>query len=105
MELARESNDRHVQEKALFWLGQHAEEEEVLDFLAEVIEEGKDTRLQEKALFALSQAPRHKGVSYLIRFAKDHESFQVRKKAIFYLGQSNDPRAKEVLLEIINQEN
>jgi len=26
----------------------------------------------------------------------------MRKKAIFWLGQSNDPRAKDVLLEIIN---
>jgi len=27
----------------------------------------------------------------------------LRKKAIFWLGQSHDPRARQVLIDIINQ--
>ena len=37
----------------------------------------------------------------LIKVAKTHPSAEVRKKAIFWLGETGDPRALEVLIEII----
>ena len=39
----------------------------------------------------------------LIDIAKNDKDVEMRKKAIFWLGQKNDPRAKQLLMEIINQ--
>ena len=36
------------------------------------------------------------------RSRKSDPDRELRKKAIFWLGQSNDPRVKDFLLEIIN---
>ena len=44
-------------------------------------------------MFALSQLPKEEGVPLLIRVAQSNRNPQVRKQAMFWLGQSNDPRA------------
>jgi hypothetical protein len=38
---------------------------------------------------------------YLERIAKTHQEKEMRKEAIFWLGQMKDPRAKNVLLQIL----
>jgi HEAT repeat protein len=63
--------------------------------------EGGETKIQEQAIFALSQLPGKEGVDELIKVAKTHPDAELRKKAIFWLGASGDPRALEVLVEII----
>ncbi|MBN2091183.1 HEAT repeat domain-containing protein [candidate division KSB1 bacterium] len=35
--------------------------------------------------------------------AKTHPNPEIRKKAIFWLGQSKDPRAIETLVEIVRK--
>ena len=39
----------------------------------------------------------------LIDIAKHEPNAELRKKAVFWLGQSHDPRARQALLDIINQ--
>ena len=39
----------------------------------------------------------------MIDIARHETDRELRKKAVFWLGQSHDPRAAQVLLEIINQ--
>jgi HEAT repeat protein len=52
-------------------------------------------------VFALSQEPRDEGVPALIRIVKSNRSPGVRKKALFWLGQSEDPRALALFEEIL----
>jgi HEAT repeat protein len=66
-----------------------------------MVYEGGETKIQEQAVFALSQLPGNEGVEALIKVAKTHPNAEVRKKAIFWLGETGDPRALEVLIEII----
>ena len=44
-------------------------------------------------MFALQQLPADQGVPLLINVAKNNPDPAVRKKAMFWLGQSRDPRA------------
>ena len=60
-----------------------------------------DEEVQEQIVFAYSQLPDDEGVPKLIQVAKTHPDVDVRKKAIFWLGQSGDARASEVLLELV----
>ena len=52
-------------------------------------------------MFALSQLPKDDGVPRLIQVARTHSNAAVRKQAMFWLGQSNDPRALKFFEEIL----
>ena len=52
-------------------------------------------------MFALSQLPKDEGVPLLIDIARKNTNPVVRKQAIFWLGQSKDPRAIEFFAEIL----
>lgn len=57
--------------------------------------------MKKRAVFALSQLPRDEGVPLLIDVARRHTNPVVRKQAMFWLGQSKDPRALEFFAEIL----
>ena len=60
------------------------------------IENDPDTEVKKKAVFALSQLPKDEGVPLLIQQARTNKNPAVRKQAMFWLGQSKDPRALRV---------
>jgi hypothetical protein len=59
--------------------------------------------VKKKAVFALSQMPKEEGVPKLIDVARTNKNFEVRKQAMFWLGQSNDPRALTFFERILTQ--
>src|SRR5207247_2832274 len=62
--------------------------------LTDLVDDGDlDGDVKEQAVFALSQQPHDAGVPALIRIARTHPEPGVRRKALFWLGQSGDPRA------------
>jgi HEAT repeat protein len=52
-----------------------------------------DEDLKSHAVFVLSQLPNGRGVPSLLEVARSNPSRRVRSKALFWLGQSGDPRA------------
>ena len=56
---------------------------------------------RDAAVFALSQLRGKQGVEPLLTIARTHKDPQVRQKAIFWLGQSGDPRAAQLFREIL----
>ena len=98
--LARKGKDKNIRKKAIFWLGQRAVKR-TAELLGDIIEEDTDFDVQKAAVFALSQHPG--GVDKLIKIAETHRSLSVRKQAIFWLGQSDDPRALDTILGIIKK--
>lgn len=98
VELAKKGKVKEVRKQAIFWLGQRAVSR-TAELLQGVIENDDDIEIQKSAVFALSQHP--DGVSRLINLSKTHRSLTVRKQAIFWLGQSDDPRALDTILSII----
>jgi hypothetical protein len=88
---------------AVFWVSQAAGEAATrgLDSLA--TDEREDRDIREQAVFALSQRPREEGVPALIRIAGTNKDPEVRKKALFWLGQSEDPRALALFEEILTK--
>jgi HEAT repeat protein len=59
--------------------------------------------VREQALFALSQRPRDEGVPALIRIAKTNKAPELRRKALFWLGQSEDPRALALFEDLLTR--
>jgi HEAT repeat protein len=52
-------------------------------------------------VFGLSQLPADEGVPLLIKVAREHRNRELRRDAIFWLGQSRDPRAFDFIVEIL----
>ena len=67
------------------------------------IDNDPDTDVKKKAVFALSQMPKDEGVPKLIEVAKTNRNREVRKQAMFWLGQSNDPRALEFFEQVLSR--
>ena len=102
MRLARnEDRPRDTRKQAVFWLSQAAGDAATagLDTLAR--DNSVDREVREQAVFALSQRPRAEGVPALIRIARTSKDAEVRRKAIFWLGQSDDPRALALFEELL----
>jgi len=90
-----------IRKQAVFWLSQEAGTEATkgLTELAENEREDQDVRKQ--AVFALSQLRNNDGVPTMIRLARTDRDPVIRKQAIFWLGQSGDPRAVAFFEEVL----
>ena len=87
--------------QAIFWLGQAAGAAAMrgLDSLAN--DHRGDLEIRKQAVFALSQRPADEGVPALIHIARTSPQREVRKTALFWLGQSGDPRALALFEELL----
>ncbi len=104
LEIARDENlPRGIRRNAVFWLGQSAGEEATRG-LEEIVDDADaDLKVREHAVFALSQLPDDEAIPTLIRLARSHPSARIRRKALFWLGESGDPRAVALFEEILLQ--
>jgi len=104
LKLARDDHaPTRTRRQSVFWLGQAAGDAATRD-LADLVDDGDlDRDVKEQAVFALSQQPRDAGVPALIRIARTHREPGVRRKALFWLGQSGDPRALAVFEELLTE--
>lgn len=86
---------------AVFWLSQQAGDRVTRELSAFVSENDDDREVRKHAVFALSQRPREESVPELVRIARSHRDPEIRKTAMFWLGQSGDPRAVALFEEIL----
>ncbi len=85
---AREGADEEVREQAIFWLGQ-AHEPANAEFLRTLYGKTPNTDLKEKILFSLSQLRSTASNQWLMDIALNpKEDIELRKKALFWAGQS-----------------
>jgi hypothetical protein len=98
-----EQASRKVRRSAVFWLGQAAGEAATRG-LTDLVDDNKaDREVRETAVFALSQRPHDEGVPALIQIARKNPDPELRRKAIFWLGQSEDPRAISLFEELLTK--
>jgi HEAT repeat protein len=105
--------------QAIFWLGQRPSQENN-DFLRGLYTRLTDDELKEKVLFSLSQRRGMGNEQWLMNIAvNDQEDIELRKKALFWAGQSgvgldaiiplyskiNDQEMKEQVIFVLSQRN
>ncbi len=104
LRIARDGRvSRGARRQSVFWLGQAAGEAATRGLTDLVDDRSTDRDVREQAVFALSQRPHDEGVPALIRIAKENPDPELRKKAIFWLGQSDDPRALALFEELLTK--
>ena len=102
LRLAKEARlPGETRRQAVFWLSQAAGEEATRGLNEIVGDDRGDLEVREHAVFALSQRPNEEGVPALIRIARTNPHPELRRKALFWLGQSDDPRALALFEEIL----
>lgn len=100
--LARDGSlPRDTRRSAVFWLGQVAAAAAAAGLDEIVADEDADREVREMAIFALSQRPADEGVPALIRIVRTSGDAELRRKALFWLGQSGDPRALDLFEELL----
>jgi hypothetical protein len=102
LRLARmRSLPQYTRRTAIFWLGQAAgaAAAPALDSIAS--DSSGDREVRKEAVFALSQRSSNEGVPALLRIARNNPDPQLRKSALFWLSQSDDPRALDLFEEIL----
>jgi hypothetical protein len=87
--------------QAVFWLSQAAGEAATRGLDSIATDGGGELEIRKQAVFALSQRPTEEGVPVLIRIARSNPHAELRKTALFWLGQSEDPRAIALFEEIL----
>ena len=103
--LLRLAKDPHVREEtrrqAVFWLGQAAGAQATRGLDSIVRDNRGEIEVRKQAVFALSQRPTGEAVPALIRIARTSREPEILKSALFWLGQSDDPRALGLFEEIL----
>jgi HEAT repeats len=94
---------RSTRTQSVFWLGQAAGDAATANLKDIVVDNSVDREVREQAVFALSQRPREEGVPALIAVARTNKDPEIRKKALFWLGQSHDPRALDLFEELLTK--
>jgi HEAT repeat protein len=89
-----------IRKQALFWAGQGGASMADLGSLYSTFD---DRDMKEQLIFVYSQREETAAVDKLLEIARRDPDPELRKKALFWLGQSEDPRAAKALQDIIEQ--
>jgi HEAT repeat protein len=101
LSIARDgSQPMELRKQALFWAGQG--NAPIAD-LANLYGSLTQRELREQLIFVYSQRDEPAAVDKLLEIARRDPDTELRKKALFWLGQSHDPRAAKALQDIIEQ--
>jgi HEAT repeat protein len=99
--IARDGNQPiELRKQALFWAGQGGAS---IGDLTSLYTTMTDRAMRDQLIFVYSQRDEPAAVDKLLDIAKRDPDPELRKKALFWLGQSDDPRAAKALQAIIEQ--
>lgn len=92
-----------MRKQALFWASQQGAVTTAQ--LSNIYAKSADQDMREQIIFSLSQRGNKDAaaVDKLLDIAKTEKNAELRKRAIFWLGQSKDPRAAKLLQELIER--
>jgi glyoxylase-like metal-dependent hydrolase (beta-lactamase superfamily II) len=95
--------DAEVRRQGYLWVAQ-SRDPDAQAWLEAALARERDEEGVQGVVFALSELPNDRGVDALVRLAKDrHAPDRARREALFWLGQSRDPRAMQLLDEILSR--
>ncbi|HEX5726194.1 MAG TPA: HEAT repeat domain-containing protein [Longimicrobiaceae bacterium] len=101
LEVARDGGEpMETRKQALFWAGQSGAS---LADLARLYDAADDVEIKEQLIFVFSQRRDDAAVEKLIDIVRRDPDRELRRKALFWLGQSRDPRALRVITELIEE--
>ena len=62
-----------------------------------------DSQVKEKLIWVMSESDDRVATDKLVEIAQKDRDQEMRKKALFWLGQKNDPRVRQILVDILTK--
>jgi len=90
-----------ARKNALFWAGQNGGDLRQLIGLYDELKGQEE--IQDQLIFVYSQRRESEATEKLMDIASNDQNRELRKKAIFWLGQKRDPRVSKFLLDLLNR--
>lgn len=101
IDLASNSGESiEMRKKALFWAGQTRTP---ISRLTAMYDRTRETEMREQMIFVFSQRRESGAIDKLMDIAKNDPDRQMRRKAMFWLGQSKDARVTAFLTDLITR--
>jgi len=97
---ANERETIEIRKRALYYASQAGAP---MSDLTGLYDKTRDREMKEQLIYVYSQRKETQAVDKMIDIARKETDPELRKKAVFWLGQSNDPRAEKFLVDLINQ--
>jgi HEAT repeat protein len=107
IDIARNEKDENAKMQAVFWISQCEDKNnsgQIVQVLGELYGATDSVKVHDKVLQALSQTESKKAISMLIDIARKEKNSELRKKAVFWIGQSNTPEGAAFLKELIEKD-
>ena len=98
--VALDDRDNDVRAQALFWLAQ-TNANGAGEWIVGRLDAEKDDHVREQAIFALSQLK--DGTDWLLQILRSKRDPETIRRALFWLGQSDDPRALQEIEKILEK--
>jgi hypothetical protein len=98
--LGREGEVEELRAQSLFWLAQ-TDAPQAARWIREAIARDPASEVREQGVFALSQL--EDGAPQLLALLRESADREVKRQAIFWLGQSDDPRATAELERLLTR--
>jgi hypothetical protein len=92
-----------VRKSAVFWVSQHAGDKVAGDLETMVADSGEDLDLREHAVFALSECLGEDALSVLGNIALENDHPELRRQALFWLAQRDDPAVLDFFERILTE--
>ena len=92
------NEDLELRKKALFWVGQS---DVAVTELFNLYEKMPSREMKEQMIFVYSQRDEKAAIDKLFAIARTETDKALRSKAIFWIGQSSDPRAADFLAKLL----
>ena len=99
--IAKTDSSQKVRKNAVFWMGQKASQLTVNALEDVIAEPDEEIEVKKSAVFAISQLPKERSIPMLMDIIKSHHSPDLRKNAIFWLGQTGDEEALKFFEELL----
>jgi HEAT repeat protein len=90
-----------MRKQALFWAGQNGGVS--IDAFSALYDKMTDQEIKEQLIFVFSQKRDAKALDKLFSIAKNDKDKEMRSKAVFWIGQSKDPRAVKFIEDLISK--
>jgi len=102
--LARDkSKNEKVRNNAVFWIGQSRVANRV-GLLEDIYKNSMDNaKIRQQVMYALSQTRDPQAVTIMGTVAQNDPDIEVRKQAVFWLGQSRSPEANQALEKLLQK--
>jgi HEAT repeat protein len=71
--------------------------------LAAIYDRIRDDEVKEKLIWVMSESRDRVATDKLVEIAQKDPDREMRKKALFWLGQKNDPRVRQILVDILTK--